>query len=376
MLAISTTIFASPLAQLTTDPLGTFIQSTLSSAPQNAQANPGSSQISVCNNGVCTHNPSALNAPATGPPAPAGNNAAPGANGGTSPITVANGNGQTVQGANQATPPLQGGMPGTKPRKDPKNPSPKTKSLKKTPQHHRRRYLLPSLPNPLALAASAKAQSAAIDRAIAPQDPAAASNPNPSSSTATTTNDQAAPPPAPAPQDSTPDSGASTPSTPSTPSDATQKKHPKHPSPGTHHNPAPKLPTAHHHAPKPLRRRFLDGATSAAQALAIADGLAGDSPAPAPAPAPMSGGWPSADSSTVVDTDGQSAQGPAQGLSPAGSGGGVGAGKGRKKKGGKGGKGKGKGKGGVAVPKAKVKAGKMPVRVRRAVGEWVSKGGI
>ncbi|MCJ1421015.1 hypothetical protein MMC32_007377 [Xylographa parallela] len=364
MLAMSTTtVFASPLGQLTADPLGTFIQSTISSAQQHAQAQPGSSQVSVCNNGVCTHSPSALTPPTTGPPAPAGNNGANGGNAGTSSLTVTTGNGQSVQGADMSTPPLRAGAPGPKPQKNAKKPGPK-----KGPQ--RRQVLLPGLPNPLALATAAKAQGAAIDQAVAQQQDAS-SPASPTDGQPATGPDQAAPPP----QNSPPDTSAPSPADPTTnkKKPKQKQKHPKTPGAKTQ-----KRPMAHHPA-RPLRRRFLDGATSAAQALAIADGLTGDSAAPAPAPAPqapVAGGWPGADSSTVVNSGGQSAQGPDQ-VAPAAaaSGGGAGpknGGKGKGKKGGKTG-GKGKPTVGAVMPKARV--GKMPAHVRRGLAVWLSEAG-
>ncbi|MCJ1433104.1 hypothetical protein MMC27_002463 [Xylographa pallens] len=378
MLAMSTTtVFASPLAQLTTDPLGTFLQSTISSAQQQAQAHPGSSQVSVCNNGVCTHSPSALTPPITGPPAPAGNNAANGANAGISSLTVNTGNGQTVQGADMSTPPLAAGVPGPKPRKNPKKAEPKTLGgSKKSPK--RRQVLLPGMADPLALATAAKAQGAAIDQAVAQQEA------GPSAAPVSTTNGQAATGPdqvAPPPPNSPPDTGAPTPSDPTTTKKKKQQKQ-KHPqSPGAQKH---KRPTTAHHAMKPLRRRFLDGATSAAQALAIADGLTGDSAAPAPAPAPaqapVAGGWPSTDSSTVVNTGGQNAQGPDQVAPPPspppGASGGSAGGKGKPKKGGKkpGKKGrKMKPTVGVGMPKAG--GAKMPAHVRRGLAAWLSEAG-
>ncbi|MCJ1389600.1 hypothetical protein MMC18_002457 [Xylographa bjoerkii] len=173
MLAMSSAVFASPVAQLNPDPLGTFVQTTISSAQQNAQANPGNSQVSVCNNGVCTHNPSALSAPADGPPAAGGNNAASGANGDTSSITVVSGNGQTVQGAqgaSQGTPPIApplAGLPGARRRKDPKKPSAKASGPKKASKLPKHRRQVSGAIQPPFDAATAPAPGAPIDQAVA-----------------------------------------------------------------------------------------------------------------------------------------------------------------------------------------------------------------
>ncbi|MCJ1280805.1 hypothetical protein MMC26_000122 [Xylographa opegraphella] len=365
MLAMSTTttIFASPLAQLTPDPLGAFVQDTISSARQHAQANPGSSQISVCNNGVCTHNPSAL--PGGAPALNNNNAAAPGGGSGTSSVTVNTGNGKTVQGANQVAPPL------APPRKGAKKPARKAPGAgaKKAPKLRRRQRLPdfdPYDPHALTAVARAKANAAAIDRAVAQQE--AATNPGSSSSssssstvTHTDANQAATGPDQVAPPET---EGASA-SEPAGKQKQKQKKHgKKHQRPPTH--PAGASPRTQR-APGPLRRRFLDGATSAAQALAFADGMTSDSPAPAPA----SGGWQGTDSSTVMNTGGQSAQGLEQ-VSPARD-----AGRKKPSKGGKParkGKGKGMGMGGGVMPKGKAKLGKLPVRVRRAVGEGWGEG--
>ncbi|MCJ1288608.1 hypothetical protein MMC34_000136 [Xylographa carneopallida] len=354
MLAMSTTspVFASPLAQLTPDPLGAFVQSTISSAEQQAQAHPGpNSQISVCTNGVCTQNPSAP----SGPTPPGANNAASGINGGSSSLIVNSANGQTVQGPSQVAAPVpatNNGAPDPKPKKETKKPGAKSPGAKKAPPRRRRRQpgLLLGIPDPVTVAATvAKGNRAAIDHAVV-------ANPGISSASIAFTNAngqvvtgpaQGAPPA----------------------SDPTTKKQQQQQRPSAHKQNLPPSTPALQAIPKPnlpLRPRFLDGATTAAQALAIADRLAGDDPAPAPVTGPA--GSPSTDSSTVVNADGQDVQGPEQVAPGAGAGGNTAAGDPKKKK-----KGKGKGKkGGGGVPKGKGKGkGKMPMHVRRAVEGWL-----